>query len=61
MEYENENIQPVAGGKRKSKKRGRKTNLWAKAAGEYYREHINEVKSFSDVLKSPKFKEYYNA
>jgi len=56
---ENENLQPVTGGKRKSKKGKRKMNLWAKAAGEYYHEHQNEVKSFSDVLKSPEFKEYY--
>lgn len=56
---ENENLQPVTGGKRKSKKVKRKMNLWAKAAGEYYRAHEKEVNSFSDVLKSPEFKEYY--
>jgi hypothetical protein len=37
--------------------------MWAKAAGEYYRSHKNDPKinSFSDVLKSPDFKAYYNS
>jgi len=41
-------------------KKARKMNNWAKAAGEYYNDHKNEVESFSDVLKSPKFRAYYN-
>jgi hypothetical protein len=42
-------------------RRTRKLNTWAKAAGEYYREHKDEFKSFSEVLSSPKLREYYNA
>ena len=42
-------------------RRTRKLNTWAKAAGEYYREHKDEYESFSEVLSSPKLKEYYNA
>jgi hypothetical protein len=40
----------------------RKTSMWAKAAGEYYRKNKgkNGIESFSDVLKSADFKaEYY--
>jgi hypothetical protein len=39
----------------------RKSNLWSKMAGEYYREHKNDsdINCFSDVLKSLKFKAYY--
>jgi hypothetical protein len=42
-------------------RRTRKANMWAKAAGEYYRSHKNDpnIKEFSDVLKSPDFKKYY--
>jgi hypothetical protein len=42
-------------------RRTRKANMWAKAAGEYYRSHKNDpkIKEFSDVLKSPNFKNYY--
>ena len=42
-------------------RRTRKVNMWAKAAGEYYRSHKNDpkIKEFSDVLKSPDFKNYY--
>ena len=38
-------------------------NLWSKLAGEYYEDHKNDpdIESFSDVLKSPKFREYYNS
>jgi hypothetical protein len=38
-------------------------NLWSKLAGEYYQDHQNDpdIESFSDVLKSPKFREYYNS
>ena len=42
-------------------RRTRKLNTWAKAAGEYYREHKDEFKSFSEVLSSPKLREYYDA
>jgi hypothetical protein len=42
-------------------RRTRKLNTWAKAAGEYYREHKDEFNSFSEVLSSPKLREYYNA
>lgn len=49
---------PKIGGKGR---RTRKLNTWAKAAGEYYREHKDEYESFSEVLSSPKLKEYYNA
>ena len=41
-------------------KKVRKSNSWAKAAGEYYRAHKNEVNSFSDVLKSADFRAFYN-
>jgi hypothetical protein len=40
----------------------RKISMWAKSAGEYYRKNKgkNGIESFSDVLKSPDFKnEYY--
>jgi len=42
-------------------RRTRKANMWAKAAGEYYRSHKNDpkIKEFRDVLKSPDFKKYY--
>jgi len=46
--------------KNKSKKGGRKMNNWAKAAGEYYRAHKGDFESFSEVLKSPEFRKYYN-
>jgi hypothetical protein len=48
----------VSGGKRT-----RRVNAWAKAAGEYYRSHKNDpdIQEFSDVLKSPKFKAYYQS
>lgn len=41
----------------------RKTSMWAKAAGEYYRKNKgkNGIESFSDVLKSPVFKQEYHA
>jgi hypothetical protein len=41
----------------------RKVNAWAKAAGEYYRAHKNDpdISEFRDVLKSPKFKSYYQS
>jgi hypothetical protein len=41
----------------------RKASMWAKAAGEYYRKNKgkNGIESFSDVLKSPKFKQEYYA
>ena len=41
----------------------RKTSMWAKAAGEYYRKNkgMNGIESFSDVLKSPEFKQEYYA
>ena len=44
-------------------RRTRRVNAWAKAAGEYYRAHKKdpEIKEFSDVLKSPKFKAYYHS
>ena len=44
-------------------RRTRRVNAWAKAAGEYYRSHKNDpnIQEFSDVLKSPDFKEYYQA
>ena len=44
-------------------RRTRRVNAWAKAAGEYYRSHKNDpdIKEFSDVLKSPKFKAYYQS
>ena len=45
------------GGRRR---KTRKSNSWAKAAGEYYRAHKNEVNSFSDVLKSRDFRAFYN-
>jgi hypothetical protein len=37
--------------------------MWAKAAGEYYRKNkgTNGIESFSDVLKSPEFKQEYHA
>jgi hypothetical protein len=43
------------------RRRTRKANMWAKAAGEYYRSHKNDpnIKEFRDVLKSPDFKKYY--
>jgi hypothetical protein len=49
--------------KSKRTRRARKVNNWAKAAGEYYRLHKNDddIEKFSDVLKSPKFKEYYES
>lgn len=50
-------IIPKIGGRAR---KTRKMNTWAKAAGEYYREHKNEVNSFSDVLKSKDFKAFYN-
>jgi len=53
-----ETPQQKMGGK---SRRTRKLNTWAKAAGEYYREHKDEFKSFSEVLSSPKLKEYYDA
>jgi|UniRef100_A0A6C0DWX3 hypothetical protein len=39
------------------------SNSWAKCAGEYYRKHKHDkdISSFSDVLKSKKFKEYYHS
>jgi hypothetical protein len=37
----------------------KRANSWAKCAGEYYRAHKKEFSSFSDVLKSNKFKAYY--
>ena len=46
-----------------AKTRGRKSsNSWAKCAGQYYRMHKHDknIKSFSDVLKSPDFKKYYH-
>jgi hypothetical protein len=44
-------------------RRTRRVNAWAKAAGEYYRSHKNDpdIQAFSDVLKSPKFKAYYQS
>jgi hypothetical protein len=38
-------------------------NLWSKLAGEYYNEHKNDsdIEKFSDVLKSPKFRAYYES
>ena len=41
----------------------RKTSMWAKSAGEYYRKNKgkNGIESFSDVLKSPEFKAEYHA
>jgi hypothetical protein len=44
-------------------RRTRRVNAWAKAAGQYYSEHKNDadIKEFSDVLKSPKFKAYYHS
>ena len=44
-------------------RRTRRVNAWAKAAGQYYREHKDDadIKEFSDVLKSPKFKAYYHS
>jgi len=44
-------------------RRTRRVNAWAKAAGEYYRSHKNDpdIREFSDVLKSPKFKAYYQS
>lgn len=42
-------------------RRTRKLNTWAKAAGEYYRAHKDEFNSFSEVLSSPKLREYYDA
>jgi|Laugresbdmm110sn_1035088.scaffolds.fasta_scaffold04078_6 hypothetical protein len=38
-------------------------NLWSKLAGKYYNEHKNDpdIESFTDVLKSPKFREYYES
>ena len=44
-------------------RRTRRVNAWAKAAGEYYRSHKNDsdIQDFSDVLKSPKFKAYYQS
>lgn len=50
----------IGGRMRGRTKKARKMNNWAKAAGEYYNDHKNEVESFSDVLKSPKFRAYYN-
>jgi hypothetical protein len=41
-------------------KKARKPNAWAKAAGEYYNANKAKFDSFSDVLKSPKFRAYYN-
>jgi hypothetical protein len=38
----------------------RKSNSWAKAAGEYYRANKSKVESFSEVLKSADFRKYYN-
>lgn len=35
--------------------------MWAKTAGEFYRKNKGKYESFSDVLKSPALKEYYNA
>jgi hypothetical protein len=51
---------PKEGGRRRmiKSRKSRKPNMWAKAAGEYYRAH-SEITDFSEVLKSPKFKEYY--
>lgn len=34
-------------------------NMWAKAAGEFYRKNKAKYASFSDVLKSPELKVYY--
>ena len=55
----------IGGRRRRTRKqhRTRRVNTWAKAAGEYYRSHKNDpdIEEFSDVLKSPKFKEYYNS
>jgi hypothetical protein len=47
--------------KQQGGRRTRKANMWAKAAGEYYRSHKNDpkIREFSDVLKSPDFKKYY--
>ena len=44
-------------------RRSRRVNMWAKAAGEYYHSHKNDpkIKEFSDVLKSPDFKAYYQS
>ena len=44
-------------------RRTRRVNAWAKAAGQYYRDHKDDadIKDFSDVLKSPKFKAYYHS
>ena len=47
----------------KTKKRSGGGNAWSKAAGEYWNDHKKDedIKSFSDVLKSPKFRAYYNS
>jgi hypothetical protein len=41
----------------------RKANMWAKAAGEYYRKNKgkNGIESFMDVLESSDFKRQYHA
>ncbi len=41
-------------------KKARKPNAWAKAAGEYYNANKAKFESFSDVLQSEEFKEYYH-
>ena len=48
---------------KKGGRRSRRVNMWAKAAGEYYHSHKNDpkIKEFSDVLKSPDFKAYYQS
>jgi hypothetical protein len=47
----------------KTRKRSGRGNAWSKAAGEYWRAHKNDsdIEKFSDVLKSPKFRAYYNS
>lgn len=45
--------------KTNKRRTAKKINSWAKCAGEYYRSHKNEFSSFAEVLKSPKFKQFY--
>ena len=50
----------MGGSMRGRTKKARKPNAWAKAAGEYYNANKTKFESFSDVLQSEEFKEYYH-
>jgi hypothetical protein len=64
-----ESTKVTIGGRRRQRRtrkqpRSQRVNKWAKEAGKYYQLHKGkdpEIQEFSDVLKSPKFKEYYHS